>query len=148
MDTDTKCRYILMKSLNNAANVQANQSFYQLQLNSTYTSYTNQVYTNAFAINNGTVYQDVTSAFKTLYYGPTSNSSTILGNIYYTSNIIFNQINNVLQPMIYAWGNLSALTQAGVVTQMTATITSSSTLQATLNGYMSNIGSFFNVNNY
>jgi hypothetical protein len=59
-------------------------------MNNTYTAYTNSIYTAAFAANNGTSYQNVASAFQTMYYGPTTNSSTILGNMYSTSNVIFN----------------------------------------------------------
>ena len=134
----------MIQSLNLAGNVKGNQTTYQLQINSTYSSYANPTYSTAFALN-GTAYQDVTSSFKTLYYGPITNSATILGKIYSTSSIIFAEINNVLDPMIYAWGNLSVATQSGVTTQMTATVASSASLQVNLDDFMSKIGAFFNV---
>jgi hypothetical protein len=126
--------------------VRTNQTFYQMQVNSTYSSFSNPSYSNAFS-SDGSIsnYQTVSSAFKTLFYGPTTNSSTILGNIYSSSSVIFNEINAVLDPMITAWSHLSAATEAGVLSQMTATLSSSSTLQANLSNFMTKIGSFFSV---
>jgi hypothetical protein len=49
-----------------------------------------------------------------MYWGPTSNSSTILGNIKSKLTIIFDQVNTGLDSMITAWNGLSATTQAGV----------------------------------
>lgn len=115
-------------------------------MNNTYSSYNNEVYTDAFSVNGTlTSYVPVTSAFKTMHYGPTTNSSTILGKMYSTSSVIFNEINNVFDPMIAAWTNLTTATQSGVNNQMTATLTSSANLQININDFQSKLGKFFNV---
>jgi len=49
-----------------------------------------------------------------MYWGPTTNSSTILGNIKAKLTIIFNEVNSALDDMITAWNGLSGTTQAGV----------------------------------
>jgi len=54
-----------------------------------------------------------------MHLGPTEDSTKILGNIFRTTDVIFKQINAVLDPMIAAWGRLDATTQATVTTQMT-----------------------------
>jgi hypothetical protein len=49
-----------------------------------------------------------------LFYGPETINTTILGKAYYKSSIIFEEINNVLDPMIAAWGRLKTTTKTGV----------------------------------
>jgi hypothetical protein len=57
-----------------------------------------------------------------MYWGPTSDSSTILGNIKSKLTIIFDQVNNGLDNMITAWDGISTTTQAGVSSQITSTM--------------------------
>ncbi len=129
--------------MSNAGQIKSKQTFFQLGINNTYTSYSNPIYEDAFQ-ENGT-YKNVSSAFKTLFYGPPTNSSTILGSIYSTSSVIFNEINAVMDPMISAWANLSVLTQAGVSAQMTTAINSVNPLQTNLIDFMNSNGKLFNV---
>jgi hypothetical protein len=91
-----------------AGDVVTKQNFFQTSVNGTYTSYSDFAYNTAFATNNGTSYVDINSIFKDSYYGPISNTNSLLGNIYAKTNIIFKQINAVLDPMKAAWTNLSA----------------------------------------
>jgi hypothetical protein len=73
----------LIQSLNSAGSVRVNQNAFQVAVNATYSSYTGSVYSNAFSSDGtNTGYTDINSIFKTSYYGPTTASSTILGNIY------------------------------------------------------------------
>jgi len=55
----------------------------------TYSGYINSVYSNAFIGSNGVSYYDVTSAFKTLYLGPTTDSTKITGIIKAKLDTIF-----------------------------------------------------------
>lgn len=80
-----------------------------------------------------------------MYYGPINNATTILGNIYSVSQIIFNQINNALNPMIAAYNNLAATGQSGVQGQINATIITINTFSANLNSFINNWSALFNV---
>jgi len=70
---------------------------------------------------NATANLTVPSQFKHMHLGPTDDSTKILGSMYMTTDVIFKQINAVLDPMIAAWGRLSTTTQSTVTSQMTAT---------------------------
>ena len=59
---------------------------------------------------NGATNITVQSQFKDMHLGPTSDSTKILGSIYTATDVIFKQINAVLDPMIAAWGRLSSTT--------------------------------------
>jgi hypothetical protein len=80
-----------------------------------------------------------------MFYGPTSDSTKILGSIYTSSDVIFTQINNALDPMIAAWGRLTTTTQAGVTAQMTATSTAITSLKSNIDDYISAIYKLFYV---
>lgn len=99
--------------MSNANNVASKQNLFELFISSIYSYYTNPVYTTAFSTD-GTNYVNVNSQFKTMYYGPINSSSTILGNINSVSQVIFSQINDVLNPMIVAYNNLDSTGQSGV----------------------------------
>ena len=45
-------------------------------------------------------YFDVSSEFKDMYYGPHTDDTKILGNIYSQLAVIFEEINVALDPMI------------------------------------------------
>lgn len=47
-----------------------------------------------------------------MYFGPTSDTSKILGNTKNQLTAIFNQINSALDPMIDAWAILEAQQQS------------------------------------
>lgn len=81
----------LIQSLSNAGSVKVNQNTFQLAVNNTYTNYVGSVYSNAFSSDGTNAgYTNINSIFKTSFYGPTTSSSTILGNIYSVTSIIFN----------------------------------------------------------
>lgn len=74
-----------------------------------------------------------------MYYGPTTDNTKILGNIYYQLEQIFTEVNEALDPMIDKWLYLEAETEATVSGRIDDTITSISThstqLQATISNY-------------
>lgn len=78
-----------IESLDTASDVKSKQIFYQNQLTSVYNLYSNPIYTSAFAVDSTTNYQNVNSEFKTLYYGPPTKDTTILGKAYSKSATIF-----------------------------------------------------------
>ena len=80
-----------------------------------------------------------------MFYGPTADSTKILGSIYTSSDVIFTQINNILDPMIASWGRLSTTTSSGVTNQMTATSTSITSLKSSINSYINSIFKLFYV---
>lgn len=130
--------------MQNANQVATKQNVFELFEASIYSGYTNPTYSTAFS-SDGTTYVNVNSEFKTLFYGPTTNSTTILGYIYSVTNNIFEEINAVLDPMIAAYNNLTATTQATVEAQMDGTITSIGTLSITLNSFINNWANLFSV---
>ena len=92
-------------SLNASANIRALQTSFENAASTLYSTYTNDVYSNAFS-SDGTAYVDVTSDFKDMHYGPLSNTSSILGKIDNHEAAIFTQVNSAIDPMITAWGRL------------------------------------------
>jgi hypothetical protein len=70
MDSKSGGTFVSTQSLDTATDVKSKQIFYQNQITSVYNLYSNSVYQTAFAVDSITNYQDVTSAFKTLFYGP------------------------------------------------------------------------------
>ena len=65
------------------------QNVFLIFINNFYDNFNNPTYTGAFS-NDGTNYVNVNSQFKTMYYGPINNSSTILGTINSVAGTIFN----------------------------------------------------------
>ena len=116
-----------------AGDVVTKQNFFQTLVNGTYSSYSDISYGTAFASNNGTLYTSIDSIFKDSYYGPISNANSLLGNIYAKTNIIFKQINAILDPMKAAWTNLSTSGQATVDSRMATSITAFGSLSTKIN---------------
>ena len=96
--------------MKDAGVVASKQALFEAYIESIYTSYSNPTYTNAFYASDGTTPASVDSVFKTMHYGPTSNSATILGSIKSTATTIFTEINAALDPMKAAYANLTATT--------------------------------------
>ena len=69
--------------------MRSNQSIFQLNTNSTYSSYTDLTYSNAFSDGTTSGYANVNSVFKDLHYGSIDDTSSVLGNIYYKTGVIF-----------------------------------------------------------
>ena len=93
-------------SLNTSSSIRVDQVDIENQIKNEYSSYTNIVYSTAFTQSDGTTYTDVPSAFKEMYYGPVTDSSKILGNIYSGLRSLFGEVNAALDPMISAWGEI------------------------------------------
>ncbi len=56
----------------------------------------------------------VNSVFKDKYYGPLSQTSSILGKINSQETTIFTQVNAAIDPMITAWGRIEPKGLAGL----------------------------------
>ena len=75
--------------MDRAVDVRTNQTVFQLNTNNTYTAYTDLTYSNAFSDGTVSGYANVNSVFKDLHYGDIDDTSSILGNIYYSTSLIF-----------------------------------------------------------
>jgi hypothetical protein len=124
--------------------VASKQSVFEADVDNAYASYSNPVYSNAFS-SDGTNYVNVNSQFKDMYWGPSTNSTTILGLTKTTTTAIFAEINAALDPMKAAYANLSTTTEATVQSQMAATTTAVTAYSLSLNAFIANWSNLFSV---
>lgn len=83
----------------------------------------NVVYSNAFIQSDGVTFFDVSSEFKDMYYGPDTDDTKILGNMYSQLAVIFEEVNEALDPMIEKWVHLEGETESVVTGRITDTQT-------------------------
>ena len=98
------------------------------------------MYSGAFIGSNGVSYYDVPSAFKTMYLGPSSDNTKMIGIIKSKMAVIFNEVNSGLDEMIAAWQYLNSTTQATVKAQLTSFSTSANELKTRLQIYLNQVG--------
>lgn len=78
-------------------------------------------------------YVSVNSEFKTMYYGPTTDSTKIMGNINTKLGALFSEVNKAVDPIIAAWTYLEGRGQAAVSSYIVGAIASISSHEAQIN---------------
>ena len=129
-------------SLNNSQSIRTLQTGIEGQLTSEYSTYTDITYSNAFRAADGVTYSSVDSEFKTMYYGPTTDDTKILGNIYSQLSTLFDEINVALDPLIDKWVYLEGETEAVVQGRLTDTQASILDYETQLNQVIESYGFF------
>lgn len=102
-------------------------------------------YENAFTESDGATYVNVSSEFKTMYFGPPTNTSTILGNIQSQLSPIFSEVNSALDPMISTWDYLESEGQTSTTGKITTTINTLEQLITSLSNSLDTMGASLDV---